>query len=231
MKKESLITIIIILIFAPFMLYALMYIGIMNSTMSYPEMNVAIAGAKQAAIIIGYVCIGGIFATLIGNALYKKYLKHQRILLEKKRQEQMLAIGFSQVENLTPFQFEEWIARLMRINGYQAEATKKSGDYGVDIIAVKDTRKIAIQAKKYKGPVGIEAVQQVSSGKVYYGCNEAWVMTNSTKFTKAAIQLAEMQRVKLFSKYEMIEFLSQSKDLYNSKNNNILDEPVSKFQK
>ena len=140
-------------------------------------------------------------------------------LKEKNLQKQMLSVGFEQVNNMSPYEFEEWIARLMRINGYNAYATKKSGDYGVDIIAEKDDIRIAIQAKKYKDSVGIEAVQQVASGKIYYQCNEAWVMTTATRFTKAAHQLAVTQGVQLFARDEMISFLAQSKE------NAITDKP------
>lgn len=54
--------------------------------------------------------------------------------------------------NLTdadPYEFEEIVAELFRRKGYDAEATNKSGDYGIDVIAERNGTKTGIQVKKY----------------------------------------------------------------------------------
>lgn len=62
-------------------------------------------------------------------------------------QNAILRTNISQVDKLTPYEFEKWVARFLRIAGYKASATKKSGDYGVDVVAEKDNTSIAIQVK------------------------------------------------------------------------------------
>lgn len=158
---------------------------------------------------IVYIIVAIYYFAIVAYYASKKI---KAILKEKNLQKQMVTIGFDQVNNMSPYDFEEWIARLMRINGYNSYATKKSGDYGVDIIAEKGDERIAIQAKKYKDNVGIEAVQQVASGKDYYNCNQAWVMTTAAKFTKAAQDLAQTHGVRLFSRNEMIDYLAKTKE-------------------
>ncbi len=50
---------------------------------------------------------------------------------------------------MNPKQFEELVCEHFRKNGYEAETTPFSNDYGVDVFATKRKEKIAIQAKMY----------------------------------------------------------------------------------
>lgn len=58
------------------------------------------------------------------------------------------------------------------------------------LLSKKMELKTAVQAKRYQNIVGIKAVQEVASGKSYYDCDDAIVVTNS-HFSKAAKELAE----------------------------------------
>jgi restriction system protein len=73
--------------------------------------------------------------------------------------------------------------------GWEGSLTKSTGDQGVDIIARKNDRSIAVQCKNYKAPVGNGAVQEVHSGKAFYEADWAIVVSPSG-FTDSAIQLA-----------------------------------------
>lgn len=61
--------------------------------------------------------------------------------------------------SLDGWEFEEEVAKIFRLNGYQATVTKKTGDYGVDIIMSKDNFKYVVQCKHYKNPVGPEPIR------------------------------------------------------------------------
>lgn len=50
---------------------------------------------------------------------------------------------------MTPYEFENLVCEYYRSKGYKAEVTPYSGDYGVDVFAVKGKEKIAVQAKMY----------------------------------------------------------------------------------
>lgn len=98
------------------------------------------------------------------------------------------------------FQFEHYCAQLLLKNGFsKAEVTQGSGDFGVDIIAEKDGISYAIQCKCYSNPVGNKAVQEAYSGKDFYKCMVAAVLTNNT-FTKAAEETAKQTRVLLWDR-------------------------------
>lgn len=89
-----------------------------------------------------------------------------------------------------PYEFENYCAQILNDNGWNAHATPKSLDQGVDVIAEKDGKKVAIQCKLYSRPVGNKAVQEVSAGKNYYDAEYSAVVTNNS-YTVSARQLAK----------------------------------------
>ena len=96
---------------------------------------------------------------------------------------------------------------LIKLN-FTCENTKTTGDQGVDIIAMKDNNKIAIQAKCYSQPVGNHAIMEAIAGMKYYKANQCMVITNST-FTKAAKDLATANGVILWDRKILIEKLKE----------------------
>lgn len=121
------------------------------------------------------------------------------------------------IDAMDGYSFEKWCAELLRKNGYtNVEVTPGSGDQGVDVIAVKDGIRYAIQCKCYSSDLGNTPVQEVRSGKDFYDCDVAVVMTNRY-FTKGAKQLAEKTMVRLWGRdklKEMIE-LSANRDNFS----------------
>ncbi|MHC5224731.1 restriction endonuclease [Ignatzschineria sp. LJL83] len=95
-----------------------------------------------------------------------------------------------------PYEYEEYCANLLNKNEWVTETTKKSGDHGVDVIAMIDSKRIAIQCKLYNSNVGNKAVQEVVTGMKYWDATIAVVVTNS-KYTKPAIDIARVHNVYL----------------------------------
>jgi hypothetical protein len=81
--------------------------------------------------------------------------------------------------------FEDFLQEVLVANGYTVERTPKSGDRGVDLIALKGNVRIAVQAKGYAGNVGNDAIQQAFTGMAIYRCQRCVVITNSD-FTRQA---------------------------------------------
>ena len=107
------------------------------------------------------------------------------------------------VDGMDGHQFERFCADLLRKNGFvDVKITPGSGDQGVDIIAVKNGIRYAIQCKNYSSPLGNTPIQEVCAGKMYYKCHVGAVMTNST-FTQGAKQLAEATSVLLWDRAEL----------------------------
>ncbi len=103
-------------------------------------------------------------------------------------------------DNMTGEEFEIFCYKILIKNGYKnVRLTKRTGDQGVDIVATKDFVKYAIQCKCYNQPISNKAVQEIYSGKDFYNCHVAVVMTNQT-FTSSAKELAKINNVLLWDR-------------------------------
>ena len=113
----------------------------------------------------------------------------------------------SAVDGMEGHAFELFCAELLRNNGFsEVTVTPGSGDQGVDVLAVKDGVKYAIQCKNYAGPLSNTPVQEVSAGRQFYGCHVGVVMTNST-FTPGAVSLAAATNVLLWDRKKLEELI------------------------
>lgn len=97
-------------------------------------------------------------------------------------------------------EFEYYCADLLRRVGFlEVEVTRGSGDYGVDILAELGGVTYAVQCKRYDGPVGVKAVQEVYAGRDYYDCMVGVVMTNQY-FTRSAVEVAQKLKILLWDR-------------------------------
>jgi restriction endonuclease Mrr len=143
--------------------------------------------------------------------LIQRLEKEQRINLVKKRvsvfiekvavsKEILLSSNFS---FMSPFDFEEFVAKLFNKMGYNTRTTSKTGDYGVDVIAENSFEKVAIQCKKYHegNNVGNDVVQMLLGAMQLQGlkANKGIIVTTS-RFTKQAYKQAEGNNLELWDK-------------------------------
>jgi hypothetical protein len=111
------------------------------------------------------------------------------------------------LDQIKGFDFEKLCAEMLLNNGFKnISLTPKSGDHGVDILAVKDDIKYAFQCKCHSEKVGNASVQEVYAGKTYYNCHVGVVMTNS-EFTSGAISLADATGILLWDRSRLKEML------------------------
>ncbi len=143
-----------------------------------------------------------------------QFAKDQHRVLSRKQREQDAwqrrfgAARAAELDQLDGLEFEEFLAGLFRAQGYTAELTPTSGDYGADLILSKDGQRIAVQAKRYVGSVGVGAVQEALSGMAYYNCQAAWVIATGA-FTANALELAEKSGVKMIGRSEIGNLMAQ----------------------
>ena len=110
--------------------------------------------------------------------------------------------NYSNISN--GYEFEEYLVGLFEYLGFKVQLTPKSNDQGADLIIEKDYKKIAVQAKYYNSPVGNKAVQEVKAAIDFYKADRGLVITNSS-FTKAAIELAEANAIKLINGMDLTQ--------------------------
>ncbi len=144
-----------------------------------------------------------------------EFAKDQHASLSQKKREQeswQQEHGMKRADELdalTGTEFEEFLVGLFRAQGYLAELTVTTGDYGADLILTKDGQRIAVQAKRYVGSVGVSAVQEALSGQAYYKCDAAWVVATGS-FTANARELARKSGVKLVGRGEIGNLMTQN---------------------
>jgi restriction system protein len=111
------------------------------------------------------------------------------IAAEGSRRRGRAGASMMAIDAMSGTEFEDYVAARLRRAGWQVTVTSVSGDYGVDLIAQRDGRSVAIQCKRHGKSVGVAAVQQVVSGARQHGCTKSIVVSNR-EFTRAAQQLA-----------------------------------------
>lgn len=121
------------------------------------------------------------------------------------------------IDEMDGHTFERWCADLLKKIGFQnVEVTQGSGDQGVDILAVKDGIKYAIQCKCYSSDLGNKPVQEVNTGRAIYHCQIGAVMTNR-RFTAGGKEAAEATGVLLWDRdwiYAKLESISTQEGVH-----------------
>lgn len=105
-------------------------------------------------------------------------------------------------------EFERFCAELLVKNGFKAEVTKRSGDFGVDVFAEKDGITYAIQCKRQSSKVSNKAVQEIYSGRDLYKKHIGAIMTNQY-FTKSAHQTADRTGIILWDRDHLERLIAE----------------------
>ncbi|TPR18084.1 restriction endonuclease [Apilactobacillus timberlakei] len=114
-----------------------------------------------------------------------------------------------EIDGFDGYQFENITCQLLKKLGFQdVKLTKGSSDYGIDVLAKNGETTYGFQCKLYSSPVGIKAVQEVSSGIEYYKCKKAIVISNSY-FTPHAISASKELNVDLWNRDKLLDLLTE----------------------
>lgn len=109
------------------------------------------------------------------------WLQECQILWRKhKRENAWLEAGVPATDDMSSREFEQFLRAVFERNGYSVKLTSSSTDFGADLVAEKDVRRIAIEAKCYRQgrTVGNRAVRSVIGGREFHDCTNAMVVTN-----------------------------------------------------
>ena len=150
--------------------------------------------AKAGYIALGMLIIACVVSQMVRIALpYIKKWKYRRSPL-------------AALDKMNPYEFENYAAWLLSGMGYKkCNVTVKSNDYGADVICRHNGKKVVVQVKRYRGKVGIAAVQQVVAAKAYYKAEEAVIFTNSY-LTPSAVNLAKANNVKIIDREKLVNY-------------------------
>lgn len=114
------------------------------------------------------------------------------------------------IDNFDGYQFETFTCDLLKALGFSdIKRTQGSSDFGVDVYAKNGDTSYVFQCKLYASPVGIKAVQEANSGRSYYNCKKAVVITNSY-FTPHAISASEKLDIDLWNRDKLASLIAEA---------------------
>jgi hypothetical protein len=129
------------------------------------------------------------------------------------------SVAIEEIDKMSGTQFELFLSKLYDGLGYFSEVTPPTGDFGADVIIIKNKTKTVIQAKCYgEGQsVGVEAINEVCGGAGYWNAQKKMVITNRY-FTKSAILSAERNNVRLINREDLQLLLREYRESLENKN-------------
>ncbi len=158
-------------------------------------------------VLIPYGIIYAIF--LDGKFKYKKNTELHKRYFEYKKQldlynfwNQMKRIDYWM--NLDGHEFEEAVASVYRNLGYKAEVSKQGGDGGIDIILTKENKRIAVQCKAHKKPVGPAVARDLFGTMNHYGYEEG-ILVSRNGFTVGVYEFVKDKPIKLVNLNDILD--------------------------
>ena len=117
-------------------------------------------------------------------------------------------ITIEDIDKMEGTEFELYLKKLFEKMGYSVEKTPNTSDHGADLILSKSGEKIAVQAKNWKNSVNNKAIQEVHTSLIVYKAQRGMVVSSSD-FTSGAIILADLVRVELWNRDNLIEMMDR----------------------
>jgi HJR/Mrr/RecB family endonuclease len=161
----------------------------------------------EIAIGIVILCVVIFLYIKLSPIILNENQKNRKMKEELKRREQIYQSKIEEIDLLSGYDFECYLERMFKKLSYNVKETKKSGDFGADLIISKQSKKTVIQAKRYSKKVGIKAVQETISAIPYYNADKGIVVTNNY-FTNAAKELAKKTGIELWDREKLINITS-----------------------
>ncbi|WP_088103910.1 restriction endonuclease [Halalkalibacter urbisdiaboli] len=141
--------------------------------------------------------VGGSFV------LFVLWLKSKR----KKRYD-LSKITIKDIDKMDGFEFEDYLYVFFCAVGYETYQTKKSRDFGADLLFVTTMeQRTVVQAKRYLDKVGLSAVQEVYSAQAFYDADTALIVTSSNELSEPCLKLATATSVKIIDREDLIEMI------------------------
>jgi restriction system protein len=116
---------------------------------------------------------------------------------------------------MDPYEFEELVAELWELQGYETTVRKGSGDRGIDVEAIKKTpfeQKLLIQAKRYTegNKIGSEEVRNYATLYQQVSDADTVVIVTTSEYTTEAERLARDLNVKIIDSNSLIDMISDN---------------------
>lgn len=122
-------------------------------------------------------------------------------------------------KSLSGIKFEEELSALYEKNGFDVYLTPTTGDDGVDIILRKDGKKIIVQCKAHKNPVGVEPARALYGALMHLKADNA-ILASRSGFTSGVFNFVRNKPITLVSLDEIIKMQSNQERIKSISENN-----------
>lgn len=124
------------------------------------------------------------------------------VLRARKYEKNLRKSGIRDIDRMDEKEFGAFIKLLFGEVGFKSiEVEEQEVLFGADFILDGETKAVLqINRLGENTRVGVRAVQEIVSARIYHGAEEAWLITN-TVFTENARHLAEVCHVKLIDRF------------------------------
>lgn len=95
---------------------------------------------------------------------------------------------------MTPDEYEQLVAAILRQEGWKATVTPSGGDHGLDVIAEKSGIRLGVQVKMYGGsrPINAATVMLTHGAAAFADCTHCMIATNGRVLADAAAVAAKL---------------------------------------
>ncbi|MFK3938334.1 restriction endonuclease [Alkalihalobacillus sp. NPDC078783] len=165
------------------------------------------------ALIIGLLLVGGLLWFILR--------------LRKRKRYDVAKITMKDIDQMSGHDFEDYLLVLFTAIGYETFITKKSRDYGADLVFMNEQeQKVIVQAKRYQAKLGLTSVQEIYAAKAFYQADAALVITSAEDVTDSCWNLAGSTNVSFLMREELVELIKLCKQGKMEKARSLVEEPV-----
>lgn len=114
--------------------------------------------------------------------------------------------------DLSPFEFEEYVGKIFRTQGYRVKLRGRSGDLGVDVELRKaNGKKAVVQCKRYKSTVGPDIVRELYGTMIHERAAHAFLVTTAD-ISSAAYDWAKNKPMTLIDGKRLVDIAHRLQD-------------------
>lgn len=138
----------------------------------------------------------------------EKERQNREAIIRKEREKLMKKVNF--IFDLTPREFENEIAAIYSKMGYDVKITTFTNDKGVDVIAIKEKVKFAVQCKRLQKD---KVISRPELQKLYGGMASVkarrGIFVATCKFSVPALEFAKNNRIECIDLEQLVEIINK----------------------
>jgi hypothetical protein len=112
-------------------------------------------------------------------------------------------------KSLRGLELEKALAKLYYEMGYTVQTTKSSGDEGVDLFLYKGEKKIVVQCKGHKNPIGVSVIRDLYGAMLHFKADIA-ILVCPVGFSVGIKRFAKDKPIQLISATDLVNIINNT---------------------